>query len=80
MTKAKEVGNFVIGNYEYRVYRAIDGKTKFCYFTEYKSAFDMGYTNFADGDVCELTDTEITEKALAHIMEVRKDLIEMGIM
>lgn len=80
MTRAKEVGNFAIGNYEYRVYRAIDGDSKFCYFTEYKSSFDMGFTNFADGDVYELADTEITEKAIAHIMGRQKALIEMGIM
>lgn len=80
MTKAHEVGNFSIGNTVYRVYRAISGDNKFCYYTEYENPFNMGFTNFADGDIYELTDTEITEKAIAHIMGVKKALIEMGIL
>lgn len=76
MTKVKQVGNFVIGNTQYLVHKVNQNGYKYCTYSCQDSS-SFGRTNFADEDVFNLTDEEITVEALKFVVDVQQQIKEI---
>lgn len=73
----KEVGNFALGNTEYRVFKAEKGFYKHCYYTHSrKNSIEHGFCNFSSNPkIFDLSDDEITNYCIKWIMEIESYLL-----